>query len=50
MSSLSIVFRLTPWVRLIARIDMPSTRHPMICARFSVLNLFILNIMLDTMC
>ena len=31
---------------VILRIDMPSTRHPMICALFSVLSRFILNIML----
>jgi hypothetical protein len=36
-------------VRLMARIDMPSTRHPMTWARCSVLNLFILTIMLASM-
>jgi hypothetical protein len=46
-SSLSIVLRATPVERLIARIDMPSTMRLMIWPRCSVLNLFILNIMLD---
>ena len=36
-----------PVVRTVARIDMPSTRQPMTCARFAVLSLFILTIMLD---
>lgn len=37
-----MVFVATPSRREVARMLMPSTRHPMIFARFSVLNLFIL--------
>jgi hypothetical protein len=42
-----IVFLAAPMIRTVARIDMPSTRHPMICPRRSVLSLFILTVMLD---
>ncbi len=43
------MLRATPTVREMARMDMPSTRQPMIWARFSVESLFILNIMLDNL-
>jgi hypothetical protein len=38
---LTTVFFATPVRRHVARIDMPSTRHPTISARFDVLSLFI---------
>lgn len=44
-----MVFVEAPRRRAVARMLMPSTRHPMICARFSVLSRFILIIMLDAM-
>jgi hypothetical protein len=34
-------------MRTVARMLLPSTRQPMICARFSVLSLFILTILLE---
>lgn len=40
-----MVFLAAPVIRTVARMLFPSTRQPMICARFSVLNLFILTIM-----
>src|ERR1051325_2424996 len=45
--SLVIVFLAAPVIRTVARIELPSTRHPMIRARSSVLSLFIVTIMLD---
>jgi hypothetical protein len=44
---LTTVFFATPVTRTVARIDMPSVKQPMTCPRRSVLNLFILTIMLD---
>ncbi len=44
-SSLVIVFLAAPVIRTVARMLLPSTRQPMIWARFSVLSLFILTIM-----
>jgi hypothetical protein len=41
------VFFAAPVMRLVARMLFPSTRHPMIWARFSVVNRFILTIMLE---
>ena len=46
-SSLVTVFFAAPVMRTVPRIDTPSTRQPMICARLSVLNRFILTIMLE---
>lgn len=44
-----IVFFAAPVTRTVARIDMPSVRHPTIWPRRSVLNLFILTIMLEAL-
>ena len=41
LSSFVIVFMLAPVRRFTARMLIPSTNIPMICARFSVLSLFI---------
>jgi len=41
------VFFAAPVIWQVPRILIPSTRHPMICARFSVASLFILTIMLE---
>ena len=41
------VFFAAPVIRTVARMLLPSTRQPMICARFSVVSLFILTIMLE---
>jgi hypothetical protein len=35
-----MVFLAAPVMRTVARIELPSVRQPMICARLSVLNLF----------
>ena len=45
--SLVTVFLAAPVTRQVARMLMPSTRHPTILARLSVLNLFILTILLE---
>jgi hypothetical protein len=42
-----MVFFAAPVIRTVARMLFPSTRQPMICARFLVLSLFILTIMLE---
>ena len=42
-----MVFFAAPVIRTVARMLLPSTRQPMICARFSVLSLFILTILLE---
>ena len=36
-----------PVIRQVARIELPSTRQLMICARFSVDSLFMLDVMLE---
>ena len=41
------MFLAAPVIRTVARIEFPSTKHPMIRARSSVVSLFILTIMLD---
>ena len=41
------MFLAAPVMRTVARMLLPSTRQPMIWARFSVLNRFILTIMLE---
>ncbi len=41
------VFLAAPVMRTVARMELPSTRQPTMRARCSVLNLFILTIMLD---
>src|SRR4051812_44303112 len=45
--SLVTVFFAAPVIRTVARMLLPSTREPMICARFSVDSRFILTIMLE---
>ena len=42
------VFFAAPVMRTVARMLLPSTRQPMIAARFSVLSRFILTIMRET--
>src|SRR5580658_5854246 len=42
-----MVFFAAPVMRTVPRIELPSTKHPMICARFSMLKRFILTIMLE---
>jgi hypothetical protein len=37
-----MVFLAAPVIRVVARIEFPSTRHPMIWARLSVESLFIM--------
>jgi hypothetical protein len=46
-SSFVIVFLAAPVIRTVARMLLPSTRQPMIWARFSVVSLFILTILLE---
>src|SRR6266542_3278166 len=48
-SSLSIVFRATPVIRAVARIEFPFTKQRTTATCSSVLSLFILNIMLDSL-